>query len=418
MQLNQIKLKQPCRHDVNKKRNAISLEKAQKMIQNHVTPLHPVMLLLEDTMNCILAEDIVAAIDQPPFPRSPYDGYALFANDSSAASKDSPVKLAVVGKSRAGRPASVMIRSGQAVRIMTGGRIPDGADCVIPQEDTDEGEKTVNIYKSLSPYDNYCEKGEDFMQGTLLAKKGEVITSAVLAVAASAGYTQLPCISPVQAVVVSTGDELREHGKPLAAGQIYDSNGIFIKMRLKELGIHTKKSVITGDKLNSIIDSILDGVRNADILILTGGVSVGQFDLVPFALRELGAEILFHGVEIKPGMPALFAILEGRPVMALSGNPFAAAVSFEVLVRPALAALSGNRTLCMQTTVAKLGNGYGKKSPGRRFLRGKIENGVATIPDRQGNGQLRTMIGCNCLIEIPAGSGALCAGTEVVTHLL
>ena len=418
MQLKHIQEKQPNNYDVKKKRNAVSLEKAQKMILNHIAPLHSVMLPLEDTMNCILAEDIVAAIDQPPFPRSPYDGYALFANDSSNASKNSPVKLAVVGKSRAGCPASIKIRSGQAVRIMTGGQIPDGADCVIPQEDTDEGEKTVTIYKSLLPYDNYCEKGEDFLKGTLLAKKGEVITSAVLAVAASTGYTQLPCISPVQAAVVSTGDELREPGKPLAAGQIYESNGMFIKMRLQELGVHIKRSVIAEDRLNLIIDNILDGLRSADILILTGGVSVGQYDLVPFALRELSAEILFHGVEIKPGMPALFAILEGKPVIALSGNPFAAAVSFELLVRPALAVLSGNQALCMETVVAKLGNGYGKKSPGRRFLRGKLENGMATIPDKQGNGQFRTMIGCNCLIEIPAGSSALCAGTEVVTHLL
>ena len=418
MQQMQIQKKQPYRNDVKKKRNAISLEKAQNIIQNHVAPLSPVTLALEDTVHCLLAEDIVAAVDQPPFHRSPYDGYALSAKDSAAAGKDSPVTLTVVGKSRAGCPASVAISPGQAVRIMTGGEIPVGADCVIPQEDTDEGEDIVNIYKSLLPYDNYCNKGEDFLKGTLLAEKGEVITSAVVAVAASAGYTKLPCISPIQAAIVSTGDELREPGQPLTAGQIYESNGIFIKTRLSELGIHTSKSVITGDRLDRITDNILDGIRCADIVILTGGVSVGQFDLVPLALSELGAEILFHGVEIKPGMPALFAILEGKPVMALSGNPFAAAVSFEVLVRPALAALSDNKAFCMKTTIAKLSSDYGKKSPCRRFLRGKIENDMAIIPDKQGNGQLRTMIGCNCLIEIPAGSGALCAGTEVVTHLL
>ena len=165
-------IEQLCRHDVKNELNAISLEQAQKIIQNHIVSLPPIMMRLEDAAQCILAEDIAAAIDQPPFPRSPYDGYALCARDSVSASKDSPVTLAVVGKSYAGSPASIEVSSGQAVRIMTGGCIPYGADCVIRQEDTDEGEETVNIYTPILPYENYCHKGEDFSKGTLLVEKG------------------------------------------------------------------------------------------------------------------------------------------------------------------------------------------------------------------------------------------------------
>ncbi|MGL5436154.1 MAG: molybdopterin molybdotransferase MoeA [Lachnospiraceae bacterium] len=398
------------------KKKPISLVEAQSMLRQYVLPLRPRYLSLQESLQCKLAKDLLAEIDHPPFSRSPYDGYALIAQDSKL--ENTPVALKVVGASYAGKPYTSIITSGQAVRIMTGGCIPKGADCVIMQEETEEDQGEVMIYRPLSTYENYIPRGEDFLKGTLLVERGEIVTSTVASVAASAGYTELYCVKPIKAAVLSTGSELKKPGTTLSAGQIYDSNSTFLHARFRELGISVIEVESVEDTLEMLMQSITQGLEKADILVTTGGVSVGQRDLVPDALGQLGAEIIFHGVDIKPGMPAMFALLDGKPIIALSGNPFAAAVSFEVLVRPALAAMSGNAGFLPKVVTAKLKNGYGKKSKVCRFLRAKLENGEVILPDGQGNGQMRSMVGCNCLAEIAAGNDALPAGTEVKVHLL
>ena len=400
------------------KKKTISLEKAQSLIRQYVRPLEATNLPLPESLHCKMAKDLCAEINHPSFPRSPYDGYAFAAEDSKAASQEMPVELRIVGVSYAGKPYDSEITSGQAVQIMTGGCIPKGADCVIMQEETKEEQGKLIIYKTLSHHENYIPMGEDFTKGTLLIKKGEIITSAVASVAASAGCTELYCVRPIRAAVLSTGDELKKPGETLGAGQIYDSNRIFMYARLKELGISAVAAESVGDKLEVLTQSFKQALKTADILITTGGVSVGQRDLVPNALDQLGAEIIFHGVKIKPGMPAMFALLDGKPILSLSGNPFAAAVSFEVLVRPALSVLSENERLLAKEVTARLKYDFNKKSKVRRFLRAALTNGEVMVADAQGNGQMRSMVGCNCLVEITAGSNTLAAGTQVKVLLL
>lgn len=396
----------------------ISLEEAQSLIEKSVVPLAPTTLPVKNALGHILAKFVPAGMDQPPFPRSPYDGYALRAADSAGASESAPVTLTVVGKSFAGVPADVPVGPGQAVRIMTGGVIPEGADCVVMQEHTDEGETIVKIFEPLSSHTNYCKQGEDFRTGETLVSAGTRVTAAVCAVAASAGVTELPVYPRPWVALVSTGDELQKPGTKLTPGHIYDANAAYLSARLTELGIPFIALDPIGDDLDGIADALQRAATLAGFVISTGGVSVGQKDYLPAAFHALGAQTVFHGVAMKPGMPAAFALLHEKPLLALSGNPFASAVTFELLGRLVLAKLAGDSSLAPLKTQGVLGQDYEKRRPCRRFLRAVLENGALCFPPEQQNGQMHSMIGCNCLAELPAGDGALAAGAKVNIYML
>lgn len=396
----------------------VSIEEAQRLLLSKISPLAPVSVPLKNALGLVLAEPVTAAMDQPPFPRSPYDGYALLAQSSAGASPTNPVTLEVVGKIFAGAPANVSICPGQAVRIMTGGVIPDGADCVLMQEKTDSGERLVQIFASLSPHDNYCDRGEDFKTGDLLAPAGMPVTAAGSSVLTSAGVTEVRVFPRPLIAFLSTGDELQNAGEALEPGHIYDSNAAFFTARLEELGVSALALGSVADDMESLMQNFTSGTKRATLVISSGGVSVGQKDFAPKALEALGAEIVFQGVSVKPGMPATFALLEGKPILALSGNPFAAAVTFELLARPAIAKMAADPRLAPQKSRARLAETFEKASPVRRFQRGVLTDGAVTIPAAQGNGQMRTMIGCNCLVELPATDGPTPAGMDVNVYIL
>lgn len=395
----------------------ISLEEAQSLIEKSVVPLAPTTLSVKNALGCILAKSVSSGIDQPPFPRSPYDGYALRAADSAGASESAPVTLTVVGKSFAGAPADMSVGPGECVRIMTGGVIPEGADCVIMQEHTDEGVPAVKIFEPLSPYANYCKQGEDFRTGETLVSAGMRVTAAVCAVAASAGVTELSVHPRPWVALVSTGDELQKPGTMLTPGHIYDSNAAYLSARLTELGIPFIALDPIGDDPDKIADALQRAATLSEFAISTGGVSVGQKDYLPAAFHALGEQTVFHGVAMKPGMPAAFALLHEKPLLALSGNPFASAVTFELLGRLVLAKLASDSSLAPLKTQGVLAQDYEKRHPCRRFLRAVFENGALRFPPEQQNGQMRSMIGCNCLCELPAGDAPVAAGTAVNVYM-
>lgn len=396
----------------------ISLEEATALIRTRLCPLSPVRLPLFEALGCITAESVKAQMNQPPFPRSPYDGYALRALDSKGASRENPVSLTVVGQSYAGKPTEKAVGRGEAVRIMTGGVIPNGADCVIPQEKTDEGEERVSIYKALKPYENYCRQGEDFLNGTDIVLCGIPVTAAVIGVAASAGCTELLVYPKPRVAVLSTGDELQSLGLALENGQIYGSNSPYLSGRIAELHLPVTHNAYVRDETAEIMRAFETAYEEADIVICTGGVSAGKKDLVPEALESLGAEVVFHGIEMKPGMPAALAIFKGKPVLALSGNPFACAVTFELLARPALAVLASNQLIEPRHYKASLKDEYSNERPVRRFVHGLFERGMVSVASEQGNGQLRSLIGSNCLAELSVGDEPLMVGTPVDVYML
>ena len=388
----------------------ISLEQALNILMDHVTHGKTERKTLEDCLGLVLSEDVYALLDMPPFSRSAQDGYALCSKDSIGATGENPVKLKVTGKIYAG---DVQVRPGEAVRIMTGAMVPVGADCVLRQEDTDEGEDVVQIYKEVEPSCSICFKGEEYKKGHTLLHAGTKIDAAALAVASGNGIMELPVYRRVKAAVVSSGSEVVEPGTPLTPGKIYNTNTVYMKARLHQLGAQVMMSRTVGDELEIMEEALKEAANQAELVITTGGVSVGQKDLTEEALLSIGAEILFHGIAIKPGMPTLAAEKDGVLFIGLSGNPFSAAIPFEMFVREILSLKMGDPDLKLRRETLTAVTGFSKNSRRRRFLRGKAEGKEVWLPDQQANGQMRSMVGCNCLIEIPAGSGPVKAGDKV-----
>ena len=391
----------------------ISLEQALNILMDHVTHEKTERKTLEDCLGLVLSEDVYALLDMPPFSRSAQDGYALCSKDSIGATGENPVKLKVTGKIYAGDHLDVQVRPGEAVRIMTGAMVPAGADCVLRQEDTDEGEDVVQIYKEVEPGCSICFKGEEYKKGHTLLHAGTKIDAAALAVASGNGIMELPVYRRVKAAVVSSGSEVVEPGTPLTPGKIYNTNTVYMKARLHQLGAQVMISRTVGDELEIMEEALKEAANQAELVITTGGVSVGQKDLTEEALLSIGAEILFHGIAIKPGMPTLAAEKDGVLFIGLSGNPFSAAIPFEMFVREILSLKMGDPDLKLRRETLTAVTGFSKNSRRRRFLRGKAEGKEVWLPDQQANGQMRSMVGCNCLIEIPAGSGPVKAGDKV-----
>ena len=391
----------------------ISLEQALNILTDHVTHGKTERKPLEDCLGLVLSEDVYALLDMPPFSRSAQDGYALCSKDSIGATGENPVKLKVTGKIYAGDHLDVQVRPGEAVRIMTGAMVPAGADCVLRQEDTDEGEDVVQIYKEVEPGCSICFKGEEYKKGHILLHAGTKIDAAALAVASGNGIMELPVYRRVKAAVVSSGSEVVEPGTPLTPGKIYNTNTVYMKARLHQLGAQVMMSRTVGDELEIMEEALKEAANQAELVITTGGVSVGQKDLTEEALLSIGAKILFHGIAIKPGMPTLAAEKDGVLFIGLSGNPFSAAIPFEMLTRMVLSEKMSDPSLKLRRETLTAVTGFSKDSRKRRFLRGKAEGKEVWLPDQQANGQMRSMVGCNCLIEIPAGSGPVKAGDKV-----
>lgn len=397
----------------------ITLENAIELIRANAPENATENLPLVCTAGRVIAEDLRSQMNNPPFPRSPLDGYAVRAADIAGASKADCVTLKVTGELFAGDDGSALsVGEGEAIRIMTGAMIPDGADCVIRQEDSDEGDSFVKLYAGLRAYDNYCRMGEDFSEGEILLKSGTYIDSAAVSVAASADITHINVHKKVRVAVISIGDELQQPGERLNRGKIYDSNASGLAVRLLQLGAEVTSVEAVKDNMDAITAAIKTTCKNVDVVITTGGVSVGKKDLVAKAMQAISAETVFHGIDIKPGMPTLFARMGETMALGLSGNPFSAAVAFELLVPHMLAVIQGATAYSPVMLQAVAENGFSKPSRARRYLRGIYSNGKVKIPQEQSNGQMRSMIGCNCLLEIPAGSGPLKAGDTVNAMLL
>ena len=401
------------------KRVEMELSEAVSLVRETLALENEEILPLSSAYGMVVTEDIVSNIDQPPFDRSPLDGYALRSADTVGASPDTPVTLEVVDKLFAGNMTEKEVKPYQGVRIMTGAPIPSGCDCIIRQEETDYGEKYVKIYRSLNKHENYCFRGEDFKVGTVLIPKNTRLNSVAMGVLASAGILQVPVRSRLKVALITTGDELIEvsQNSLLPPGKIYSSNLAMLRTRLWELNLHPISAIQVGDNSKEVEEVIKKELEQADVLITTGGVSVGEKDVLNEVIEELGAQKIFHGVKIKPGTPAMFSLYKGKPILSLSGNPFAAATTFELLGRPLLSALMGDSSLLPIKAYATLTTPFHKETPSRRFLRGKLEEGSVVLGKSHSSGQLQSMVGCNCLVEIPENS-ILNQGDTVSVYLL
>lgn len=370
----------------------------------------------------ILAQELIASENIPPFDRSPYDGYALRASDT--ANTETPVTLRVLEDVPAGAVPANPVRRGTAIKLSTGAPLPQGADTIIPFEHTDFTEDTVTIFSPMRAGENIIRAGEDVRKGQLLAHRGSFIDPGLAGTLASQGVTA-PVVFRVPKIgILSTGRELvesRETPGP-RSGKIRDSNRYTFEAALKAIGCKSVYLGIVGDSAEDISARIKMGLDECDAVLSTGGVSAGDYDLTPDAMEMAGVELLFRGADIKPGMACAYGVRDGKPVFGLSGNPASSLTNFYAIALPSLRKLMGYREPLPQEITVKLSNDFRKKSPKPRFLRGTLELKDGTVrmafPSDQGNVVLSSAIGCNVMAVVPAGSGPISAGTELKGFLL
>lgn len=400
-------------------KNRIEIEEARDLLLSHISEINQsTTTLTYCASGCICAEDIYSPINVPSFPRSAMDGYAVRSEDIAAASKDSPVTLDVVGEILAGDCREIQCVPNTAVRVMTGAYIPDGYDCVVKQEDTDYGEDKVQIYTSVKPYMNYCPVGEELSEGQLLVKKGTKIGRIETYLLFSAGITIIKRLEKPHVSILSTGSELVFPQNRLQKGQIYNGLAFMLYTSVRDMGFHCAEPDNCPDDENEIAGNIREALEKSDIIITTGGVSVGKKDLLPKVLSDMGAEILFHGTNIQPGTPTMGAVLDGKVILCLSGNPFAALANFDYYFPYIAAKLTGCDAFLTKETTAVLADEYNKMNRLRRFVRAYYTDGKVYLPtDRHFSSVVGDLTLCNCYIDIPAET-ALSVGDTVKIRMM
>jgi len=364
---------------------------------------------LLDCVGKISAENYFANFDNPPFNRSPLDGFTFNSAETFGATENNPKKFKIVGEECAGDFFSGEIFSGECLRIMTGAAIPKNCDCVIRQEDVKIVGENIFVPYQLKKFENFCFAGEDIKKNNLLVEKNTKISAAHVAILASQGISKIKIFREKKIAVASTGDELLNPDEKISAGKIYNSNLFYLASRLIELGFQPK--ILGNLPDNAKIAAKKISEENFDFLITTGGVSVGKKDIMHEVVKILG-EKLFWRINIKPGAPVIGWKTENFLGIALSGNPFAAFTTFELICRPIL------QNFSLKKIPAILQNNFPKKSFCRRFIRGKFENEKIFLPQTHESGNLFSAANCNCLVDIPAGSDELKIGDEVEIILL
>ena len=400
----------------------ISHIEARTRMLERVCPVDTEEVPLSRLSGRILAQNVTARESIPPFDRSPYDGYAFRSEDTAQASQEAPVTLRILEEIPAGSVSHCPVTAGCAVKVLTGAPIPQGADAVIKFERTEFTAETVTIFSPCKSGSNIVRAGEDVHAGDPLAKAGTVIDAGLLGTLASQNIPAAPVYRVPKIGIISTGSELVEVGSPRIPGKIYDSNRYMLCAAVSNLGLEPVLIGQAADNVPDILACIQQGLAQCDGLLLTGGVSVGDYDLTPDAMEQAGVEILFRGVDMKPGMACAYGVWEGKPICALSGNPASAITNFHTIAAPVLRRLSGQSSCVPKEISVKLADGFRKKSPGTRFLRGILDLSDGTVrmrlPGGQGNVVLSSTIGCNVMAIVPAGSGPLPEGTELKGFLI
>ena len=399
----------------------ISVEAALEIILSEIKPLGLERTSILLALGRVLGEDICASIDNPPWDNSAMDGYALRASDTKGASRGKPAILRIIEDLPAGYVAKKSVKRGEAVRIMTGAPIPGGTDAVIMVEDTDKSEvrsqkSEVKIFREAKIRDNIRRAGEDFKKGALVLKKGTAIRAAEVAMLATVGKPNVCVYQRPKVAVLSTGDELVEIEETPSNGKIVNSNSYAISAQIKACGAVPVQLGIARDAKKDLMDKLSYGLAS-DCILSSGGVSVGDFDFVKDVLKEMGSEMRFWKVAIKPGKPLAFGIINNKPVFGLPGNPVSAMVAFEQFVRPAILKMMGVRNIFRKSLTALLTSSLKKKAGRMHFIKAVLEEKkgqfYATPLEGQGSGILSSMVMANSLIILPEDAEDAAKGSKV-----
>lgn len=392
----------------------INLEEALEIINLNVDKKDKETVLILEGVNRIVAENVYSKINNPPFDKSAMDGYAIKVDKDTKES----TRYKIIGTVFAGFTFENNINENEAVKIMTGAPIPKGANAVIKKEDVIVEDDYIILTKGVYEKDNICFEGEDICTNQLIIKEGKKLNYADIGMLASTGIGQVVVYKKPQLGFLSTGDELVDIGNTLDNGKIYNSNKYSILARLLELGQKCEYIEHAKDDVTDIENKIKFLSNKVDLIITTGGASVGDKDLLQEVIESIGGEILFKKITIKPGSAVLVSIYNNTIIFSLSGNPNAALTTFELLVNPTLEKINGSCNNGIKREAAILMDNFNKKSNQRRFLRGKsiIEEGIQHVYIKKvnsGNGNLSSNLDSNCLIEIEKGNEKLNKGDKV-----
>lgn len=383
----------------------IEVEEGIALFEQELIPKKRMITVpLEEAVGKVLAEDVKSAFPVPHFPKSAMDGYAVHHQDVQNATRENPVRLQVICEICAGDYTDLEYVPGTAVRVMTGGYIPTGYTAVVKQEDTDYGESEVLIYNKVKEYQNYCKVGEDIPGGASVLEKGTFLTPVHAGLLASLGIGQIDIIEPVKVAVISTGSELLQIGDEICPGKIYNSISYMLSASIRGAGFEVISSEICQDDETALIEDLQKAITVADVVITTGGVSVGKKDFMPEVLPKLGAKVLFHGANIQPGTPTMGSVLNGKAILSLSGNPYAAMANFELYFWKIACRLMNCNAWLPKIEKVTLESEYKKVNRLRRLVRAYAVNGQVWIPTEvHSSSVISTLTQCNCFIDIEAG---------------
>ena len=397
----------------------VSVDDYREGILAGLEPLDPITLPLADSHGCVLADDVVAQWPLPSFDNSSMDGYAVIAGDVSSAAEASPVTLTVIDDVPAGSRADVALRPGCAVRIMTGAPIPSGTDCIVPVEVTDAGTDSVEIRERIDPGSYIRRAGEDVIIGDVVVRAGTLLSSRQLAVIAAVGKGHVVVYPRPRVAVLSTGSELVEPGTPLSKGMISDSNSFLLVSAANEAGAQAYRVPPVPDDAEAFSAAISDQLHRADLILTSGGVSMGAYDTVKEVFSSYGT-VEFTKVAMHPGMPQGHGVVgesddERIPVITLPGNPVSSYISFQNFVRPAINKLRGLGSTDRPRLAAEVTKPLDSPQSKRQFARGRfLDDGrVEPVGGGQGSHVIGGLAQADCLIVIPEGVGHVNAGDTV-----
>ncbi|MFL6143270.1 MAG: gephyrin-like molybdotransferase Glp [Labedaea sp.] len=383
-----------------------------------IGPLPVVDLPVADCLGLVLAADLTSPVPLPPFDNSAMDGYAVRAADVAGASAAAPVTLPVAADIPAGRIDVPALSPGTAHRIMTGAPLPAGADAIVQVELTDAGTSEVRIRAEVEAGTHLRTAGEDVAKGAVVLTAGTVLGPPQLGLAAAVGYPTLPVRRRPRVLILSTGSELVEPGADLAPGQIYESNSVLLGAAVREAGGSPTVLRFVPDDVAEFRAAVSSAAAGLDLLVTSGGVSAGAYEVVKDALTGRGVD--FVRVAMQPGGPQGIGRLDGLPVVALPGNPVSAALSFELFVRPALRGALGHPAPLRRRARARLVSPLRSPSGRRQFRRARHDEGMVEVTPVGGPGShlLASFAASNCLIDIPEELTEVAAGSEVDLILL
>ncbi len=398
-----------------------SVDNALKILLENTPVLGTEIVAFHSALRRVLAEEIAAPFDLPPFDRAAMDGYAVRAENTFGASQSNPIYFKVLGEVSTGEKATLEVRDFEAVRIATGAAMPRGADAVVMFEFAKESEEELEVFKPVTPGKNVSLRGEDLKKGEVLLPKGRALKPQDVAMLAALGITRLRVYKKPRVAVISTGDEIVEPGKKLQSGKIYDANSYSISALIETSGGAAKRLGIVKDDYKKI-KSALKSALKYDAVILSGATSVGKKDVIPQLIKEMG-RILVHGVAMRPGEPTGFGMVNEKPVFMLPGYPVAAVVGFETFVRPALQKMQGMEVRSLYPQVEAVLKRKIASELGRRdFVRVRLETDekgkLLAEPIRTtGSGIISSLVKADGFIIVPENTEGMEQGSRVKVSL-